>query len=133
MRALGRRSGGREAVSCKEMLRELTPFPPALVMRAVVALDRERKEGWDKDVLDNILQAAALDLHDFEERPKAALPTAAVALWAAARPPFSGRLESEQCLLVQAAALRLEVELNESVAMGPSSAIFKPFAQMCAW
>jgi len=80
-----------------------------------------------------VLQAAALDMHSVDERPRAALPTVAAALWAAARRPFDYRLNANKCLLVPSAALRLQVEVSEKVALSSHGSAFRPFAQMCAW
>lgn len=120
-------------VTPKELLHETAPFPPALLMRAIVALDKKRKERWDKDILDIVLQASALDMHDVDARPRASLPTVAAALWAAARRPFDERLDGGRCLLVPSAALRLQVELAEHSALSPDASSFRAFAQMCAW
>jgi len=72
-------------------------------------------------------------MHAVDNRPRAALPTAASALWAAARKPFDDRLNDSRCLLVPSAALRLQVELAEPAALSPEASAFRPFAQMCAW
>lgn len=80
-----------------------------------------------------MLQAAALDLHAVDDRPRAALGNAAAALWAAARKPFDERLSQQQCLLVPSAALRLQVELAEKAALTEDSSSFKDFAHFCAW
>ena len=86
-----------------------------------------------QDILDIVLQASALDMHDVDARPRASLPTVAAALWAAARRPFDERLDGGRCLLVPSAALRLQVELAEHSALSPDASSFRAFAQMCAW
>ena len=131
--ALLRRLCRKGDATLKELLHEASPFPPVHLMRANVALEREKRQGWEKADLDTVLQAAAVDLHLVDDRPRAALGTAAVALWAAARRPFDERLNSTKCLLVPSAALRLQVELVEQVALSPHSSLFRPFGQMCAW
>jgi len=131
--ALLRRLCRRGDAMPKELLQEVAPFPPALLMRGIVALEKQARQRWDKEALDIVLQAAALDMHVVEERPRAALPTAAAALWAAARRPFDDRLNAGRCLLVPSAALRLQVELAENVALSPDGSSFRAFAQMCAW
>eukprot|EP00927_Polykrikos_kofoidii_P010886 TRINITY_DN14595_c0_g1_i2.p1 TRINITY_DN14595_c0_g1~~TRINITY_DN14595_c0_g1_i2.p1 ORF type:complete len:2124 (+),score=411.43 TRINITY_DN14595_c0_g1_i2:108-6374(+) len=131
--ALLRRLCRRGEATPKELLHEASPFAPALLMRAIVALEKQRRERWDKEALDILLQAAALDMHVVDHRPRAALPTAAAALWAGARRPFDERLNASRCLLVPSAALRLQVELSEPAALSPEGSAFRPFAQMCAW
>lgn len=117
----------------KEVLHDVGPIAPALIMRAIVALEKQRHERWDKDSLDIVLQAAALDMHAVDNRPRAALPTAAAALWAAARRPFDDRLDASRCLLVPSAALRIQVELAEQMSLTHRGSTFRSFAQMCAW
>ena len=51
----------------KDLLLEAAPFAPALLMRAVVTLEKARRERWDRECLDAVLQAAALDMHAVED------------------------------------------------------------------
>ncbi|CAK0832147.1 unnamed protein product, partial [Prorocentrum cordatum] len=71
-------------------------------------------------------------MHAVDDRPRATLRTAQQALYSAARRPFDDRLR-DSCLIVQSAALRLQVELAEGSVLSLDSSAFTPFAQMSAW
>lgn len=121
-------AGGKKA---KQLHQDLLPFAPATVLASVVAIDEHRKEPWHENVLVLLLQCAGLELHRYTDRPRASLSTAAQTLCRACSTPFRSHIGAT--VLIAASSLRVEMELQEEYAMEPSSPLFCPFAQTCAW
>ena len=115
----------------KKLHCEMMPFPPAKAMYAIVILEQQKHEQWDDQALRQLLQAAALDLHDYGEGAAATLQTGAQSLWAMARPPFREKLADEECLLVPAAAMRVEVELTDTPLRPVSDVRNLPLSVQC--
>eukprot|EP00929_Paragymnodinium_shiwhaense_P007367 TRINITY_DN11126_c0_g1_i2.p1 TRINITY_DN11126_c0_g1~~TRINITY_DN11126_c0_g1_i2.p1 ORF type:complete len:2684 (+),score=826.66 TRINITY_DN11126_c0_g1_i2:133-8184(+) len=121
----------------KELLHEMAPFEPVMLMGAIVSIEQNRILGartqwqWDKGALDRVLQAAALALHQVDDRPRASVATASKVLKAASSRPFEERLSSSRCLLLPSATLRLQVEISEKAALSPECSLFLPFVNMC--
>eukprot|EP00930_Biecheleria_cincta_P057525 TRINITY_DN4344_c1_g1_i2.p1 TRINITY_DN4344_c1_g1~~TRINITY_DN4344_c1_g1_i2.p1 ORF type:complete len:2150 (+),score=554.56 TRINITY_DN4344_c1_g1_i2:469-6450(+) len=125
----------------KELLSEGAPFNPAQLMRSVVNCEKLHKQSWDEECLRTLLEAAAMDMHDMKPRLRASLKVVRDSLRAATCKPFedqcklNGRAGS---LLVQSAALRLQVELNsklegssDRVIFSPDYSSFRSFAELC--
>lgn len=117
---------------CCDKPKALAPFSPALIMQAVVVLDKKRPEAWDSSSLKTLLHAAAQELYVTEERPS--LQTVATAMRAALSPPFRDYLHKSNCKLIAAVSQRLEEELSEQALCKPPSAErFFNVAQVCAF
>mmetsp|Transcript_156746 Transcript_156746/g.300635 ORF Transcript_156746/g.300635 Transcript_156746/m.300635 type:complete len:1829 (-) Transcript_156746:72-5558(-) len=121
------------SASPKDILQDLSPFPAARLMKGACDFDKASKGqcNWNTEHLDKLLQAAALDMHTDGSRPRAPLPAVVEALDAAIKQPFTNRVNASRVLLIPSAALRMQLEIAEKVAMTEDSSNFVNFTQMC--
>ena len=97
-----------------DLLRDAAPFPAALLMKAIVMVDKHRKQRWPLECLETVCNAAALDLHVMDDRSQCTLHAAAMTIWSAARRPFDEREGSRPigAKLLASASFRLQMELK---------------------